>query len=196
MIGRKQVFSTGKDDWATPEWLFQLLHARFEYTIDLAASKENAKLPRYFTEEDNSLKKSWDTERGFCNPPYSLAPEFIEKAYIENVQNWMRWGRDSSCAEHTSLLLPARTSNKEWGKYIFPHATELIFIEGRVVFEGASLGAPFPSVVVTFDYMGRPPDTSIKVSTIDARKYQAKIRENERDTFIRQALEVLPDVLN
>ena len=43
---------------------FDSLHARFDFTIDVAASERNAKLPRYYTREDDGLgRTSWAGER-------------------------------------------------------------------------------------------------------------------------------------
>jgi site-specific DNA-methyltransferase (adenine-specific) len=158
MKGQKQVFSSTYQNWETPKPLFNRLHERFNFTIDLAASPDNHLLPRFYTEEDNSLIQSWVDERGFTNPPYNIAPEFIEKSYME-----VAYG----CMELNLLLVPARTSNKEWEEFVFPHAEELIFINGRVKFGNSPTGAPFPSVCILFreDNCGKGP----KVSWISVR---------------------------
>ena len=60
------------DDRATMPDDFAILHARFGFTIDVAASDANAKCPRYFTEDDDGLAVPWAGERVWCNPPYSF----------------------------------------------------------------------------------------------------------------------------
>ena len=47
--------STGKDDWETPSTLFQRLDSEFGFTIDVCATHQNTKCPRYYTEEDDGL---------------------------------------------------------------------------------------------------------------------------------------------
>ena len=73
-----------RQDWATPWGLFNLINAEFNFTLDAAASVNNAKCERYFTEEDDGLSKSWTGERVFINPPYGKgAPLWVEKARQE-----------------------------------------------------------------------------------------------------------------
>ena len=62
-------FMSNKDDWETPQDLFDKLNAEFNFDIDVCASKENAKCERYYSEEDDALSKEW---KGYCfmNPPY------------------------------------------------------------------------------------------------------------------------------
>lgn len=194
MIGQDKVFSTGKDTWGTPLWLYDLRNDIHKFTIDLAASPENAKCVRYYTEEDDSLQQSWRWERGWLNPPYSIAKKFIRKAYEETVGQWQRWGRDGPSAELVEMLLAARTSNQEWHDYIFPGASEIVFIRGRIIFEGALLGAPFPSALVTFR-KGPPPVRPI-ITTLDAREYQARIKGHDRSSAIGEATSVLHNVLD
>lgn len=76
---------SGSTEWRTPPELFAKLHAEFGFTIDAAASKENALLPRFWTAADDAISQDWTAERAYCNPPYSPAPllyTFIEKAAL------------------------------------------------------------------------------------------------------------------
>ncbi len=58
------------DGCRTPDQLFEELHARYGFVVDLFASKENAKLPKFFTKEDSALEHEWprltrELERSF-----------------------------------------------------------------------------------------------------------------------------------
>lgn len=98
------------DDRALPMKDFQALHERFSFTIDVAASEANRKLPRFYTEETNGLLASWSRERVYCNPPYSDIAPWIEKAWAEDQ------------AELIVMLLPAnRTEQRWWQTLIEPH---------------------------------------------------------------------------
>lgn len=66
-------------DRSTPASLFDPLHAEHRFTVDAAASPANAKLPRFWTLEDDALSRSWAGERVFCNPPYSDIRAWVEK---------------------------------------------------------------------------------------------------------------------
>ena len=45
------MFSSKNEMWTTPQDFFDKLDAEFHFTLDAAATKENAKCPDYFTEE-------------------------------------------------------------------------------------------------------------------------------------------------
>jgi phage N-6-adenine-methyltransferase len=72
--------------WQTPDYLFDVLHGIFHFSIDACATPENAKLPeRYWTLKDNALNQDWGPERAFCNPPFSGAGNFLGKAAQANL---------------------------------------------------------------------------------------------------------------
>ena len=43
------------DEWETPQDFFNNLNNEFHFTLDVAASDANHKVPRYYTIEDNAL---------------------------------------------------------------------------------------------------------------------------------------------
>lgn len=109
--------------WATPPEVFDPLHAEFDFTLDPCATPLTAKCPKFFTEQDNGLTRSWAGHRVFMNPPYG-----------KEVYDWTRKARLE--AENGTLvvgLLPASTDLKWWHDDIVGHA-ELRWIRGRVRF--------------------------------------------------------------
>lgn len=52
-------FMSNKNDWETPQELFDKLHEEFHFTLDAAANDHNHKLPRYYTEQTDGLKQDW-----------------------------------------------------------------------------------------------------------------------------------------
>lgn len=137
----KSLFSTGKDDWETPELFFEKINKIYNFTLDPCASHENKKCLKYYTKDDNGLSKSWAGEVVFMNPPYSKGNQefFIRKAYEESVK-----GATVVC------LIPARTDTKIWHEIIFPFAAKIEFLKGRLKFVGAKHSAPFPSALIVF----------------------------------------------
>jgi phage N-6-adenine-methyltransferase len=114
------------DDRAITLGDFAPLNDRFAFTIDAAASPENAKLPRFWTIEDDALEQDWTGERIYCNPPYSSIEPWCEKAH--------RGG-----AELVVMLLPAnRTEQGWWQRQIEPQRRAGLiaveFIQGRMRF--------------------------------------------------------------
>lgn len=153
---QKTMFSSDSQEWETPSEIFDPLHERHRFTLDVCATAKNAKCPDYFTKADDALSHYWN---GVCwmNPPYgrNVTGKWVEKAYNET--------RTNPFCELVVCLLPARTDTKWFHDYIWRggHWTEgdsasIDFIRGRVKFVGAKHSAPFPSMIVTFraNYIG------------------------------------------
>lgn len=142
------------DDRAVMPADFAKLNERFRFTIDVAASKENAKLPRFWTASDNSLEKSWESERVYCNPPFSELFKWIRKAWAERN------------AELVVMLLPAnRTEQPFWQQGIEPFRDrpgsilKVEFMAGRLRFMKPDLvdvtgRPPFACCLVIWDWQG------------------------------------------
>jgi phage N-6-adenine-methyltransferase len=118
------------DDRATAPEVFAPLHERFCFSIDVAASAKNAKLPRFYTAEDDGLSKRWGSERVWCNPPYSSIEPWVRKAHEEYARG----------ARLIVMLLPAnRTEQGWWQDHVEPYrdkpgGVRVEFIRGRMRF--------------------------------------------------------------
>lgn len=147
MTINKGLFTSNKDDWETPQDLFDKLNKKYKFSWDLAASSENHKVNNYFSEEDNSLVKPWHSLGGalWLNLPYGRKIGlWVKKAYEESLET------DSPIV----LLIPARTDTSYWHDYIFGKA-HIKFIRGRIKFERNGVpkdAAPFPSAIVVYNY--------------------------------------------
>ena len=141
-------FSTGKDDWGTPQDLFDALNEEFNFTLDPCADNNNHKCAKYYTIEQDGLAQSWAGETVFCNPPYSRKTKtnagqiaWVQKCYKEATEGGIV----------VVMLIPARTDTIMFHDYILGKA-EIRFIKGRVNFEidgqKSKDPAPFPSMIV------------------------------------------------
>jgi site-specific DNA-methyltransferase (adenine-specific) len=136
----KGMLTSNRDNWETPQKLFDELNKEFNFTIDAAADAENHKCERYYTREESGLEKSWKGERVFLNPPYGRElPKWVKKAADE--------AKDKSTI--IVMLIPARTDTQWFHDYIYKKA-EIRFIKGRLKFGDGKKDAPFPSMVVIF----------------------------------------------
>lgn len=140
------LFSSARQDWATPRWLFDALDAEFGFDLDAAASDANALVGRYLTEADDALDSSWQPAKAaYCNPPYARSNG--------GLAAWLAKARSEAALGTTVVLLvPARVDAGWWTRHVL-HADEVRFIDGRLRFEGATEPAPFPSAIVVY----RPP---------------------------------------
>ena len=58
-LNTKVLYSSKEEKWATPQDFFDKLNDEFHFTLDAAASPDNAKCANYFTEEQDGLTQSW-----------------------------------------------------------------------------------------------------------------------------------------
>jgi len=125
-----------RDDWETPQALFERLDKEFHFTLDAAASCNNTKCVAYFTKDRDGLAQVWPGTV-WVNPPYGRSVgKWVEKAYQE-------WQKGATVV----MLLAARTDTQWFHKYIYQKA-EVRFVKGRLRFGNAKNSAPFPSMVV------------------------------------------------
>ncbi|EMV5641417.1 DNA methylase [Escherichia coli] len=130
----------GSDYWRTPSLLFRNLHREFGFSMDGAATKHDALLPRF---TDDIHNQSWDGERVFVNPPYSVTKTFLVKA---------------SEADLAVFLIPYRPHTTYWLTHIFtnPLCHEIRILHRAVKFlppaghNGLVVRAPFPAALVVF----------------------------------------------
>ena len=145
MALNKALFSSDKEDWATPQDFFDSLNEEFHFNLDPCADPENAKCDRFFTKEENGLSKDWGGSCVFCNPPYGRA-----------IADWVRKGYEESRKPGTTvvMLIPSRTDTAYFHDWIFGKASEVRFLRGRLKFTdedgNGEDAAPFPSAVIVW----------------------------------------------
>lgn len=142
MASFKGKFESSKQDWETPQSLFDDIDREFNFTFDAAASISNAKTERFFTQEDDALRQDWPIETYWLNPPYGAKSgtlkQWVEKAYYASKKG-----------STVVMLIPART-NTNWFHDICLSKAEVRFIRGRPKFGGADHGLPQPLCYVIF----------------------------------------------
>lgn len=86
-INRAAQHADNKDHWETPKPIFEeISQAVGGFDLDVAASDENHLCDRYFTAETNALAHDWITKKKWwCNPPFSLKEQFLQKA-VEQLE--------------------------------------------------------------------------------------------------------------
>lgn len=132
------MFMSERQDWGTPQPFFDMVNDEFGFTLDAAASHNNAKVADYFTEDEDALAHRWPGVV-WCNPPYGRAiTHWVEKGY-----------REAQLGSVVVMLIPARTDTAYWHDYAM-RASEVRLVRGRFVFEGAPSNAPFPSALIVF----------------------------------------------
>lgn len=115
----------------TPASLFSALHSEFGFTLDGAASPDNALCARFSSVDK---PQSWAGERVFCNPPWSSIPPFVELA---------------AAASLAVLLVPART-NARWFHRALALGAGVRFFVGKPRFGDAKWTSPVDCLLLIF----------------------------------------------
>lgn len=136
-------FDSAKQDWTTPDTLFERLDNEFHFTIDLAADDTNYKVDTYYTKQTNALVQDWKGI-GWLNPPYG-------DISAEKLVNWIKKAYNDTNKYNSVvvMLIPARTNTTWWRDYVC-NAREVRFIIGRPKFGDAKHGLPQPLALVIF----------------------------------------------
>lgn len=151
---------TGRDDWTTPRELVEAIERLlgWSFVLDVACETISCVADAGFHHDHgvDGLAKNWSSvvaefasyrlhvpkrPAAWCNPPYSTASAWMEKA------------RHAGC--RVAVLIPARTDVAWWHDHVMRTdgqraAQRVYLLRGRVAFDGVS-GAPFPSALVVYD---------------------------------------------
>lgn len=138
-------FSSVNGDWETPPDFYDRLRGEFRFTLDVCATRENAKCKAFYSPQMNALTKRWHRVVkpdgwAWMNPPYGRGIDaWVQKACTES-----RYGLNIVC------LLPARLDTKWFHEHVFGKAAEIRLIKGRLKFGGHNNSAPFPSMLAIY----------------------------------------------
>lgn len=144
-------------EWETPQDFFEALDAEFHFTMDVAASKENAKCDSFLDKESDGLSRRWPGV-SWLNPPYNKTiAKWMAKAYYESREG-----------NTVVALIQGRSTDTKWWHHYVMRASELRFVKGRLYFslDGKPGRSTISSVVVVFrPYCTGPP----RVVSIDTK---------------------------
>lgn len=109
---------SGTESWATPQGFYDRLNAEFNFDFD----------PCPLNSEVDGCAIEWG-KRNFINPPYrqKAKERFIRKAYEESLKGKL-------CV----MILPVSTSTRIFHDLIYPNASEIRFVQGRIKFSGVN----------------------------------------------------------
>lgn len=133
------VFATRNDRWLTP---LPLINALGEFDLDPCGAPGHATAREVWTPEEvgDGLSMPW-SGRVWLNPPYG-----------RTMNDWMR-----ALALHGNgtALIFARTETALFHEWVWPRATAILFLKGRVTFldpsaVAASANSGAPSVLIAY----------------------------------------------
>jgi hypothetical protein len=137
-IGSHESAVGGSDEWLTPPSLIAALGS-----FDLDPCSPGDRRPwdtatKHYALEDDGLRQPWEG-RVWLNPPYAHSARWLHRLAEHG---------------HGTALIFARTETRLWFDHIWPKASGLLFLKGRIRFcyvtgkPAQSAGAP--SVLVAY----------------------------------------------
>lgn len=142
--------SSGKDSVqvvGTPWEFIRAVEKRWgSLDIDLAASKDNAKAPKFVTKEEDSLKIPWGitfaNKLCWLNPDFGDIAPWAEKCYEASITgNNIR----------IFLLVPASVDSNWWAESVHDKAVVLP-VHPRIKFIGSEQGYPKPLALCLYGF--------------------------------------------
>jgi len=134
-----------KDEWTTPQALYDWLNDKCNFNVDAAATSKNTKCKKFFSKK-KSFIDNWidlyNQDRVFCNPPYSLDREFAQLCYALY----------EASSIDTVLLLPVRSDRIWYNKLANSKGVRVIPFTGRIHFGNAKGGAFMYSVLFVIGF--------------------------------------------
>ena len=126
-----------RDDWETPQWLFDKLNKQYEFKFDCCATKDNSKCN--FCSDDFLNNHNTGNITCWMNPPFSKAAEMFKHFF--DVTN-----------KGVCIYRCDNMETKIWQDIILKNASWVFIPKGRISYEGKEgKGSRFPSALIGFN---------------------------------------------
>jgi site-specific DNA-methyltransferase (adenine-specific) len=140
------------DERTTPQELFDELNAEFHFSLDVAATAENAKCTAFLDKETNGLIASWQDHICFMNPPYSNIWMWLSKARRETYPHTSH--KCKFDCKVVVCILPCDTSTRWFHDFLWDKVThttkpgvQLRFPQGRYKFGKYTTSPKFATII-------------------------------------------------
>ena len=126
-----------RDDWETPQLLWDLLNEQYNFTVDCCANENNKKGRFHF--KDFKLHIGDVRYTYWMNPPFSKAREMFEHFF-------------KVVSKGVAIYRCDNMETKIWQEVILPNASWVFIPRGRISYEGSKgKGSRFPSAIIGFN---------------------------------------------
>jgi len=128
-----------RDEWETPQWLFEILHKQYNFDFDCCASAKNKKTFIGTFDFENFNPQQLKLNMCWMNPPFSKALEMF-KHFFKVVKKGV------------AIYRCDNFETKIWQEVIFPNASWVFIPNKRIAYEGMEgSGSRFPSALIGFN---------------------------------------------
>lgn len=131
--------SVHRDEWETPQWLFDKLDDQYYFTFDCCASDDNTKCNVW--SQDNFLyyDEAFTDDVHWMNPPFSKARVMFEHFF-------------KVVPRGVCIFRCDNMETKLWQDIILKHASWILIPDKRINYEGMDgNGSVFPSALIGFN---------------------------------------------
>lgn len=150
--------NTTRDDWETPDILFNKLNKQYDFCFDCCATAENSKCIVYsnnFTKAENITGTAW------MNPPFSKAKEMFEHFFKITKKGVAIYRCDN-------------IETKVWQEIILKKADWIFIPKGRITYQyntelRQGKGSRFPSALIGINL---EPPKEIEGTTLYLKKVE------------------------
>jgi len=155
-----------RDDWQTPQWLFDKLDSQYRFNFDCCASISNKKTlafaPDFLQHDMNYL--GYGSRVCWMNPPFSK--DKVSKMF----EHFFKVVSRGVCIYRCDNM-----ETKVWQNIILKHATWIFIPKGRISYEGkVGKGSRFPSALIGFN-VPEPKGLDGATLNLNKEKLDAKI---------------------
>lgn len=130
-----------RDEWGTPQWLFDKLNKQYKFKLDCCATRDNKKA-HYFSSNFIFVKtkhKIVSYLPAWINPPFSKARMMF--VHFFKVVN-----------KGVAIYRCDNMETKIWQEVIFPNASWIFIPNKRIAYEGMKgSGSRFPSALIGYN---------------------------------------------
>lgn len=130
-----------RDEWQTPQWLFDELDNIYNFNYDCCANAVNSKCDSWSDDDFLDYNEAFKHETHWMNPPFSKALEMFEH-FFEVVNKGV------------AIYRCDNFETKIWQEVIFPKASWIFIPDKRIAYEGMKgKGSRFPSALIGYNVM-------------------------------------------
>ena len=128
-----------RDDWETPQWLFDILNKQYDFDFDCCANENNKKCMTWqddFLKVDTEEAGLQNDERAWMNPPFSKALHMFDH-FFQIIKRGV------------AIYRCDNMETKIWQDIILKNADWIFIPKGRISYEGKEgKGSRFPSALI------------------------------------------------
>jgi hypothetical protein len=120
-MGQKssRLYKTGSQEIQTPQPWWQQLNSIFAFSLDAAATKDNALCRKFHTKESNGLAQPWEKST-WVNPPFRYLEQWFNKAI-----------KEAELGNFTTMVVPFRAHTTYWYDKFLGHPQVAVYVLRR-----------------------------------------------------------------